>query len=568
MDSIRDAKPIAAESESEVTASPEAQPEELAKVLPFLHAVRWGAWTIAWVVVWVGHLPAVNQVHEPVLLAVTFTQILAATLYVPLLRSRVRQAWGAHWGPKDDLIVIGLADIALVLVVIYFSGGWGSPYYHYALASLLVPAFLVGWRRSVLLLIAFLGAFFAILATAGRGLDGSWIDEDIAAIILTPALVIAVVQYMAQLMRRLDQQREQAQRALHETSALYKVAQTVATADTPETLVQRVVDSLEELARFRGLAIFSLEEGGRLSSEAGFGDTGVTQSRLSPDQLQTLSTAEAAVRLETRQEAPATALAVPVSVQEKLWGILACSSRGDGPADLRLVQTVAGQLSLGLTKIALSRQKEELAAQEERSRIAREIHDGIAQSIYMLSLNLEKAAEVARDDERLGQRLGGLVGLAKEALLEVRHYIFDLKPLLAGDVSLAGTIRAQMREFSAVAGLPVELRVEGTEQPIPPAVGSALYRITQEALANVFRHADAKSIEALLAFNGDGLSLEIRDDGQGFGAGTEGDAASLGRGLRNIYQRAAEAGGDAEILSTPGRGTTVRVNLPLGGRTL
>jgi len=254
-------------------------------------------------------------------------------------------------------------------------------------------------------------------------------------------------------------------------------------------------------------------------------------------------------------------------VQGLLWGVVAWRARSDTAeeADLRLVRAVAGQLSLGLTKIALSRQKEELAAQEERSRIAREIHDGIAQSIYMLSLNLEKAAEVARDDARLGQRLGGLVGLAKEALLEVRHYIFDLKPLLAGDASLASTIRAQMREFSAVSGLPVDLKVEGDERSVPPAVGSSVYRITQEALANVFRHAGANSIEARLAFDGDGLLLEIRDDGCGFDMAPAGNVATLGRGLRNIHQRASEAGGAAEVLSTPGLGTIVRVTLPLGG---
>ncbi len=560
MDSIRDGNVPALDA----GAAPEGQREELARVLPFLYAVRWGAWAIAWIVIWVGHLSKDNGAHEPVLLGVTFVQILAATLYVPLLRSRVREAWGRRWGPRDDLIVIGLADIALVLVVIYFSGGWSSPYYHYALASLLVPAFLVGWRRSALLLVGFLGAYFAVLMTAGRGLDGTWVNESIAAIILTPALVVVVVQYMAQLVRRLDERREQAQAALRETSALYKVAQTVAGVDQPEALLERVVESLQALARFRGLAVFGLKEDGRLSQEVGFGETEVTQSSLSPDERQALASAEGVIRLEARQGAT-TALAVPLHVQEWLWGVVVFSSRGAGPADLRLVQTVAGQLSLGLTKIALSRQKEELAAQEERSRIAREIHDGIAQSIYMLSLNLEKAAEVARDDERLGQRLGGLVGLAKEALLEVRHYIFDLKPLLAGDASLAGTIRAQMREFSAVSGLPVDLRLDGTERTVSPAVGSALYRITQEALANVFRHAGAKSIEARLAFNGDGLLLEIKDDGRGFGVAGD-SAASQGRGLRNIHQRATEAGGAAEILSTPGRGTTVRVNLPLGGR--
>ncbi len=563
MDNIRDGNaPAFAAVDS--GAAPEEQREELARVLPFLYAVRWGGWAIAWIVIWVGHLPKDNSLHEPVLLGATFVQILAATLYVPLLRWRVREAWGKRWGPRDDLIVIGLADIALVLVVIYFSGGWSSPYYHYALASLLVPAFLVGWRRSVLLLAGFLGAYFAVLATAGRGLDGTWVNESIAAIVLTPALVVVVVQYMAQLVRRLDERREEAQAALRETSALYKVAQTVAGVDAPEALLERVVESLRGLARFRGLVVVALKEDGRLSEEAGFGETGATQSSLSPDERQALASADGVIRLETRQGA-ATALAVPIHVQERLWGVVVFSSRADGPGDLRLVQTVAGQLSLGLTKTALSRQKEELAAQEERSRIAREIHDGIAQSIYMLSLNLEKAAEIARDDERLGQRLGGLVGLAKEALLEVRHYIFDLKPLLAGDVSLAGTIRAQMREFSAVSGLPVELRLDGAERTVPPAIGSALYRITQEALANVFRHADAKSIEATLAFNGDGLLLEITDDGRGFGVVEDG-AGSQGRGLRNIHQRATEAGGAAEILSTPGRGTTVRVNLPLGGR--
>jgi signal transduction histidine kinase len=565
MNAIRRATTIAPGSPAGEKVVPGVPQEELAKVLPFLFAVRWGAWAIAWVIVWVGHLATVNSEHEPVLLAITFTEILAATLYVPLLRSRVRSVFGTMLGPRDDLIVLGLLGVAIALTVTYFSGGWNSPYYHYTLSSLLVPAFLLGWRRSLLLLLGFLGAFFAVISTAGRGLDGTWVDEDIAAIVVTPALVIAVVQYLAQLTRRLDQQRGQAQRALLETSALYRVAQTVAGADRPEALLAQVTETLEASARLKGFAVFSVKDDGRGSREAGFGAT-ADEAQLSSTQLETLAHADAAVRLTT-QEGLDAAFAVPVEVQGKLWGAVAYSGQSDAveSADLRFVQAVAGQLSLGLTKIALSRQKEELAAMEERSRIAREIHDGIAQSIYMLSLNLEKAAEVARDDTGMGQRLGGLVGLAKEALLEVRHYIFDLKPLLAGDASLAGTIGAQMREFSAVSGLPVELKVEGDEPRVPPAVGSSLYRITQEALANVFRHAGATAIDARLLFNGDGLALEIRDDGQGFDLASSENAASLGRGLRNIHQRAAEAGGGAEITSAPGRGTIVRVTMPLGG---
>ena len=103
-------------------------------------------------------------------------------------------------------------------------------------------------------------------------------------------------------------------------------------------------------------------------------------------------------------------------------------------------------------------QQAELEAVEERSRIAREIHDGIAQSIYMLSLNLETSAELAQQQrEGLKERLEGLVELSKETLLEVRHYIFDLKPYLVGEKGVAGMVENQVREFNMVAGVPTSV---------------------------------------------------------------------------------------------------------------
>lgn len=408
----------------------EAAREGLTGVLPFLFAVRWGAWAIALVLVAFGDLPHDNTRYEPLLLGLTFAQNLATTLYVPLLRPRVRRAIGPRWGPRDDLIALGLVDVAVVLAVLYFSGGWRTPYYHYAVSSLLVPAFLLGWRRAALLLLGFFAAYLAVISTAGEGTDGPWPREDVsslAGILITPLLVVVVVQYLSALTRRLSEQRERARRALAEN-------------------------------------------------------------------------------------------------------------------------------------VRLQKEHEELAAQEERSRIAREIHDGIAQSIYMLTLNLEKAAEVASGDQKLRERLGRLVGLAKETLLEVRHYIFDLKPLLSGDVGLSDTIRGQIREFSTVSGLPVRLEVEGQERKVSPAVGSSLYRIAQEALANVYRHAGASAIDVRLAFRDDSVSLEVQDNGRGFSVDS---ASASGRGLRNIHQRAGELGGHLEITSAPGQGTSVRVTLPI-----
>ncbi len=409
---------------------PEAGREGLTGVLPFLFAVRFGAWAIALVIVALANRIEDNTRYEPLLLGLTLAQVLATTLYVPVLQPRLRKAMGAHLGPRDDLIALGLVDVGLVLAVLYFSGGWGSPYYHYAITSLLVPAFLIGWRRSGLLLLAYMGAYMGIISIAGEGTDGPWLQEDVsllAGVLITPLLAVVIVQYLSQLTRRLSEQRERARHALAEN-------------------------------------------------------------------------------------------------------------------------------------VRLQKEREELAALEERSRIAREIHDGIAQSIYMLTLNLEKAADVAADDQRLGERLGRLVGLAKETLLEVRHYIFDLKPLLSGEAGLSATIRSQIREFGTVSGLKVGIEVEGEERQVPLSVGSSLYRIAQEALANVYRHADASEVNVFVAFFDNSVSLEVSDNGCGFSVDAD---SSAGRGLSNIRQRAVQLDGDVEIDSAPGQGTSVRVTLPI-----
>ena len=149
-------------------------------------------------------------------------------------------------------------------------------------------------------------------------------------------------------------------------------------------------------------------------------------------------------------------------------------------------------------------QEAELAAMEERSRISREIHDGIAQSIYMLSLNLETCADLAKQRETLTERLGNLVEMSKETLLEVRHYIFDLKPYLAGEKGMASMVENQVREFKMVAGVPTTLDTRGEERQLPLSVATCLYRVTQEALANAFKHSKASEVRVGLEFSPEG----------------------------------------------------------------
>ena len=212
--------------------------------------------------------------------------------------------------------------------------------------------------------------------------------------------------------------------------------------------------------------------------------------------------------------------------------------------------------NLELQRVA---QRAEMAALEERSRISREIHDGIAQSIYMLSLQLETSADLARQRQHdLRERLDGLVDLSKETLLEVRHYIFDLKPYLAGEKGLVSMVENQIREFNNVARVPANLKTCGEERIVPVPVATCLYRVTQEALANAFKHSRASQVGVSLDFGPDGVGLEIWDDGQGFDAAS----ASYGHGLSNMRERAEELSGTFALNTTPGKGTRVVIGLP------
>ena len=180
-------------------------------------------------------------------------------------------------------------------------------------------------------------------------------------------------------------------------------------------------------------------------------------------------------------------------------------------------EAVAAERQRAQENLELQRrtQDAELAAVEERGSIAREIHDGVAQSIYMLSLQLETCVDLADSNPTgLSDRLKRLVSLSKESLLEVRHYIFDLKPYLAEEKGLSSMVESQIREFRNVAGVATELEVNGQEREVAMPVSTCLYRVTQEALANVFKHAQASRLDVTLEYGTVDVGLAIRAKGR------------------------------------------------------
>jgi signal transduction histidine kinase len=230
----------------------------------------------------------------------------------------------------------------------------------------------------------------------------------------------------------------------------------------------------------------------------------------------------------------------------------------------RRERAVAAEAERAAQVLALEQRARELeqAAQEERRRLSREVHDGVSQAVYMLTLGLETAAALAAREDAPGplrERLAALVALAKQALLDTRNLLFDLEGVLAGQTALSTLVHNQAREFAAVTAIAVDVRVTGTERPLPPVTVTEVYRMLQEGLANVYRHGQAGAVEIGLTYDTDGLVLTVRDNGRGF------DPAAprvRGRGLANMRERAARLGGALAVESAPGRGTCLTAVIP------
>ena len=205
-----------------------------------------------------------------------------------------------------------------------------------------------------------------------------------------------------------------------------------------------------------------------------------------------------------------------------------------------------------------------VAAHVERQRLSEEIHDGVAQSVYMLMLNLEtNAATLEREDRdpTLAGRLDTLARLARQTLMDTRNLLFDLTPVMEGRGDLRALFDFQAREFSEIAGIPVRVAAAGERKPLQPIAVSETYRVVQEALANVYKHAQAGSVELTLSYGDEEVMIEVADDGRGF---LESDLDGSGRGLTNIRTRADRLGGSLDIVSAPGKGTLVRMTIPTG----
>jgi signal transduction histidine kinase len=211
---------------------------------------------------------------------------------------------------------------------------------------------------------------------------------------------------------------------------------------------------------------------------------------------------------------------------------------------------------------ALSRRLVEVQ-EMERTLIARELHDQIGQTLSAVKVNLEAILHEAGGPS-LVARVNEAIAAVKRAVEQVQTLSFDLRPSLLDDLGLAAAVEAYAKRRTAQTGVSLGL-VIAVENRVAKEVEAACYRIVQEAITNVVRHAAAKRVEVVLRTDRTSLRLVVRDDGVGFDAGKTRAGAPVERrlGLVGMRERAQYVGGALEVESRPGVGTIVSARFPL-----
>jgi signal transduction histidine kinase len=355
-----------------------------------------------------------------------------------------------------------------------------------------------------------------------------------------------------------------------------EVATTLLAGDTARAALQLVARHARELGN-ADMATISVPEGEglRIIIADGAGadqllDVEVPLSgSLSAEVIRTERTMVVADASRTQLAQPMVSTAgvgpmilVPLALRTSTAGVLAVGRTAGRPrfavGDIPLLESFAEQASLALEYARALSELSRLGMIEDRERIARDLHDGVIQSLFAVGIGLQGAAAVV-GDARLADRIQQFVTEIDRVIGDVRSYIFGLRPTSLSAGNLTNTLEQIAHETEERAGVTVIVDVDGSLEAALSSGAAEVIHIVREALSNVGRHAAATTCRVSLRRDGSSAVIEVDDDGHGF----DREATSSGLGMGNLAERAAAIGGTLEVDSELGRGTTVRVTVPL-----
>ena len=257
---------------------------------------------------------------------------------------------------------------------------------------------------------------------------------------------------------------------------------------------------------------------------------------------------------------------IPLVARGSVVGVMSIATRSDCRMDQRelgLLSAIGTWAGITIENARLAQQARRVAVLEERERIGMDLHDGIIQSIYAVGLALDYARmSIKEDPEEAQVKIEQAIGGLNRTIRDIRSYIMDLRPRQFRGEDLMEGLQRLVEEFRANTELTLELTGPDDGQVVLPTThATALFHICQEALANIAKHAGANQASIDLWTAPGRALLEISDDGQGFDLRKM--SVTLGHGLANMHTRAHKVGGDVEVTSEPGKGTTVLAWVPL-----
>jgi len=351
-----------------------------------------------------------------------------------------------------------------------------------------------------------------------------------------------------------------------------------------DRVLQLIVDSVRELVGARYAALGTVDEAGRIERFITSGISTELRRQIGPlpqghGLLGTIIREGVTLRIPDIARHPDThgfpphhppmhsLLGVPVRIGGENVGNFYLTEKEGAPefseADEELVEMFAVHAAIAIQNARLLQEVQQLAVVDERLRISRDLHDGIIQSIYAVSLSLEDVADLIEEEPgEAAARVDRSIDRLHTTIGDIRTFIVGLGPE-SGD-GLGAALESMAREL--LAGSPTELRLDlsgaaALDGRLTPEAGHELVQIAREALSNVARHSDASDASLSLQVEGDVAVLRIEDDGRGFDPEQRLGVAHFG--LANLRDRAAAIAGSLRIDSERGKGTRIIVRLPI-----
>jgi signal transduction histidine kinase len=396
------------------------------------------------------------------------------------------------------------------------------------------------------------------------------------------------VQLSADLRRSYEQLEQRVQERTRELSSLLEISHTMASTLQLKPLLGLILDQLKLVIDYTSSSILTVEGEDLvfLDNRNPVPQEHLMQLRFPLKNLgliwETLRSRESIIVPDLREETPLAQavrvvmgelrettlqdvqawMAVPLILRDQVSGMLMLTSSQEQAFTERhatLALAIANQAAIAIENARLYAQAQELAALEERQKLARELHDSVSQALYGIALGAHTARTLLeRDPGLVAEPLEYILSLAKAGLAEMRALIFELRPESLETEGLVSAIIKQAAALQARHDVPVETDM-CDEPSLSLTVKQELFRVAQEALHNTIKHARASQVNVRLLRTAEAIILEIRDNGRGFD--------SLGSfpghlGLLSMQERVKNLAGVLSIESTPGQGTTIRARVP------